>query len=90
MAHVTDALKCYRFMVTLGAATTTDVFNAIAEERRRDLLAAEAALADPLLQPEDELEPGTMPVQGRFADQLACSRTTARASMLRQIGRAHV
>ena len=46
--YITDALKCYRFMVNLGAATTTDdAEGAVVETRdsRPDDAAIEAALA---------------------------------------------
>jgi tRNA pseudouridine55 synthase len=48
VAHITDALKCYRFLVRLGAATTTDDAEGTViatSETRPETAAIEAALA---------------------------------------------
>lgn len=47
VAHITDALKCYRFMVRLGASTTTDDAEGSVLETR-DSRPSDATIADAL------------------------------------------
>lgn len=55
VAHITDALKCYRFMVRLGASTTTDDAEGSVLETS-DARPTDAAIADALVAFRGQIE----------------------------------
>lgn len=73
--YITDALKCYRFMVTLGAATTTDDAEGVVTETRdsrpsdAEIAAALAAFRGEILQVPPQYS--AVKVEGERAYDLA-------------------